>query len=176
VISQGVGLRATLARLHPKSLCHDEIEKRVVHYRAVYQREGWLRSYPFPDIQAVLERAARSNVSLGVVSNKSAELIHRALTRAELREYFQLIVGDGVTPHSKPDVRLFTDHIATLPSCPEVHEVLMIGDAAPDILFASSVGCISCWASYGYGDQKSCRGLEPDYTVHTPSELLQFVR
>lgn len=68
-------------------------------------------------------------------------------------------------------------HAVILPRYPEVNRerVLVVGDTDADIRFARNIEAASCWASYGYGRREVCSALKPDYTIESPSLLLEVI-
>ena len=54
-------------------------------------------------------------------------------------------------------------------------QILMVGDTPADLLFAQNIGADSCWAEYGYGDAKTCRALNPTYTIKHLTDILAIL-
>lgn len=176
-LSKGLPLREVFPTIYgeSRSLSEDEIEAHVLAYKEIYKKEGWQRSFLFNGVREVLYRARQQGIRLGIVSNKSIEALHRASKLFEIEEYFEVIIGEGSSPYAKPDARIFHELIATTPGCPDPSQILMVGDALPDLVFAEQSGIRSCWAAYGYGDPSKCRRRNPDYIVHYPYGLTEFV-
>jgi phosphoglycolate phosphatase len=125
----------------------------------------------FPGAVDVLKAASTAGLQLVVVSHKARRGLRQLLAQFDLDQYFSLALGsDDVTAH-KPDATLYERHIA--PFAARSDRVLVVGDTATDIQFASNIGAPSCWAAYGYGDPQSCAALRPTYRLGALRDLLE---
>ena len=90
----------------------------------------------------MLRDIAGQGIYLGVVSNKTGELLRREIGRLGWTELFGSIVGAGDAPFDKPacePVRL-----ALAPSgVPAGQEVWFVGDTAIDMECAANSGCVA---------------------------------
>ena len=110
-----------------------------------------------------------------MVSNKAVAAVNTALERFQLKQYITAVVGDTKTLRKKPDPMAYTDFIQ--PKFKEIDpkQILMVGDTPADLLFAQNIGADSCWAEYGYGDAKTCRALNPTYTIKHLTDILAIL-
>jgi len=177
-LSKGLPLKEIFPSIYGEErvLSEDEAQAHALAYKEIYKKEGWQRSFLFNGVREVLHRAREHGIRLGIVSNKSIDSLLRAARLFEIEEYFEVIIGEGSSPYSKPDARIFHEFIATVGNCPDPSQILMVGDALPDLVFAEQCGIRSCWAAYGYGDPGKCRRRDPDYIVHYPYGLCEFVK
>ena len=95
-----------------------------------------------PGREAMLRLLADEGVFLGVVSNKTGELLRREVARLGWTELFGSIVGAGDAPADKPAPEPV--HLALAPSGVAAgEEVWFVGDTAIDMECAQNSGCIA---------------------------------
>lgn len=100
------------------------------------------RLSPLPGREAMLRALAQQEMFLGVVSNKTGELLRREVARLGWSELFGSIVGAGDAPADKPACEPV--HLALSPSgVPAGEEVWFVGDTAIDMECARNSGCIA---------------------------------
>lgn len=173
-IRLGLGMENMLKELSP-TLRPSDIRLLLESYEQLYLDEGEAKSFPFDDARAVLDQLHRAGKILTVVSNKAIAAVRASLTRFELRQYIQIIVGDEPNLPKKPDPTCYFTIIQ--PAFPKIlpTEILMVGDTTADLLFARNIGALSCWASYGYGSAQDCLSLNPDYSISRLRDLITIV-
>ena len=99
------------------------------------------RLAPLPGREALLRDLAGQGTFLGVVSNKTGELLRREVARLGWSGYFGSIVGAGDAPADKPACEPV--HLALAASgIPAGRDVWFVGDTAVDIECARNSGCI----------------------------------
>jgi putative hydrolase of the HAD superfamily len=102
---------------------------------------NFLWDLPIPGAAECLRRLRDAGVRLGVVSNADGR-IETALERAELAEYFDVIVDSGVVRVAKPDPAIF-DH-ALAPLGLRADETWYIGDTVMyDAAAAEAAGLVA---------------------------------
>ena len=107
------------------------------HFRAIHLD----RLAPLPGREAMLRRLAGEGIYLGVVSNKTGELLRREVARLGWSGFFGSIVGAGDAPADKPACEPV--HLALAPSGVAAgDEVWFVGDTAVDMECAEKAGCI----------------------------------
>ena len=114
----------------------------------------------------VLAAASVSGIGLALVSQKAQRTLHQLLVQLEIERHFDLVLGSDTVTATKPDPALYERHVA--PQFPGLttQRVLMVGDTATDLGFAVNIGAASCWAEYGYGNDR-CLELRPTFRVST---------
>ena len=94
-----------------------------------------------PGRAAMLERLAAEGIFLGVVSNKTGQLLRREVAALGWSGFFGSIVGAGDAAADKPAPEPI--HLALAPSgVPAGAEVWFVGDTAVDIECAQNSGCV----------------------------------
>ncbi len=95
-----------------------------------------------PGREAMLRALAGEGIFLGVVSNKTGELLRREVAGLGWSELFGSIVGAGDAPTDKPAREPV--HLALAPSgVPAGEEVWFVGDTAIDMECAQNSGCVA---------------------------------
>jgi phosphoglycolate phosphatase len=114
-------------------------------------------------------------VRLAVVSQKARAGLVQLLEQLEIGRYFDLVLGSDDVTVPKPQAALFERHVASRYPGVAVDRVLVVGDTAIDLLFAANIGASSCWAEYGYGDERGCRALGSTYSIADVKSVLPVI-
>ncbi len=173
-IRAGFGTEKILRVLSPE-LSYPQIQHLLDSYEAIYLVEGEQESAPFSKVDEVLAKLYSTGFILTVVSNKPVIALDAALERFRIKQYIAMVIGDTKTLRKKPDPMAYVDFIKPKFNEVDPKEVLMIGDTSVDLLFAQNIGANSCWAEYGYGDEKTCRALNPTYTIRHLTDILDIL-
>ena len=179
VIRRGLPLLETLRALAPAADPALITPDWVTTYRAVYVVEAEALVRPFAGAETVLAAAQARSVPVVVLSNKGAQVLENSLVRLGFRAYVGLLLGDGSFPGRplplKPDPAQFTEIIR--PRFPNISlpDILMVGDAPPDLLFARNCGIAAGWARYGFGEPAVCRALRPAHEFGSLAEVLPLL-
>ena len=108
---------------------------------------------------------------MAVVTSKIAYGAMEELTRWDLLQYFQVLVGCDDTDAHKPDpapIYAALDRLLIEPSA----SVVFIGDSPADIWAARNAGVTSVAALWGTIDAELLLEATPDHTVKAPGEIL----
>lgn len=99
------------------------------------------RLTPLPGRESMLRGLAGQGIYLGVVSNKTGELLRREVARLGWTDLFGSLIGAGDAPLDKPACEPV--HLALVPSgVPAGDEVWFVGDTAVDMECAGNSGCV----------------------------------
>ncbi len=173
-IRAGLGMEKSLNILSP-DLTHQQIHHLLNTYEAIYLAEGEDKSAPFPKAAEILAQLHAAGFILTVVSNKAVAAVETALERFGLKQYIDMVIGDTKTLRKKPDPMAYTDFIKPKYNDINPKQILMVGDTPADLLFAQNIGADSCWAEYGYGDEKACLAVHPTYTIKHLADILAIL-
>jgi HAD superfamily hydrolase (TIGR01549 family) len=139
-------------------------------YREYYYRLD-RKIEPFPGVVPVLEAFRAAEVPMAVVTAKIAHGAVEELTRCDLMQYFQVLVGGDDTDAHKPDpapVYEALDRLLIEPSA----SVVFVGDSPADIWAARNAGVMSVAALWGTIDADLLLDASPDHTTRAPAEVL----
>ncbi len=114
------------------------------------------RLSPLPGREVMLRALAEQGMFLGVVSNKTGELLRREVARLGWSGFFGSIVGAGDAPADKPASEPV--HLALSPSgVPAGEEVWFVGDTAVDMECALNSGCVAVLLGDGAASEEFAR-------------------
>ena len=100
------------------------------------------RLTPLPGRERMLRGIAGQGIYLGIVSNKTGELLRREVARLGWEALFGRIIGAGDAPLDKPAREPV--HLALGPSgVPAGEAVWFVGDTAVDMECARNAGCVA---------------------------------
>jgi len=121
------------------------------------------------DLLAALHRV----LPMVAVTNKPTPLARAVLDAAGLLPYLEGVHGADEPALRKPAPGLLLAACERLGVAP--HEMLMVGDSAPDMHSAHAAGCRAVLVSWGYGHTALPAWLDP-LTIDTPQQLLDALR
>lgn len=114
------------------------------------------RLRPLPGREAMLRALAGEGIFLGVVSNKTGELLRREVARLGWSGFFGSVVGAGDAAADKPAREPV--QLALMPSgVPAGEEVWFVGDTAIDMECAQNSGCVAVLLGDGAAPQEFAR-------------------
>lgn len=122
----------------------------------------------FPGITALLRRLSERPYPLAVVTNKPTRLARAVVDAAGLLPWFAQVQGADSAAQRKPSPAMLQTTATQLGVTPS--QLLMVGDAPPDILAASAAGCPAVLVSWGYGAHAVPAGLSP-WRVERPEHI-----
>jgi phosphoglycolate phosphatase len=126
------------------------------------------RLMPLPGREEMLRSLAAQGIYLGVVSNKTGDLLRREVARLGWADLFGSIVGAGDAPLDKParePVQLALAPMALAPSgVPAGNEVWFVGDTAVDMECAGNSGCVAVFL----GDPGSAEEFSREFARFAP--------
>ena len=170
-VRSGGTLLDTLLQLD-RRLGRDRIalNELAVMYRKLYRSEGTALLRTFPGAAETLRQLGLNGAKCVVVSNKGIDAIQRSFDEAGVSPLIDFVIGDQPEFPKKPDPAIVTDFVIPRYTAGR-DKILVVGDTEIDILFARRADVSCCWASYGYGEPRRCRMLEPQYMISAISEL-----
>ncbi len=113
----------------------------------------------FPGIADLLRRLSAHRYPLAVVTNKPTQLARAVLEAAGLLPWLSHVQGADSTTQRKPSPVMLQTTAAHLGISPS--NLLMVGDAPPDMLAALAAGCPVALVGWGYGAHAIPAGLNP---------------
>jgi phosphoglycolate phosphatase len=166
----GLGLFDALRTVAPQLAVHRHSEL-AAHYRKHYlSREDDIPL--FEGAAALLEELELAGYYLAVATGKTRMGLDRVLVRNGLTTRFHATrCADEGFPKPHPDMLLhLMDRLGVEP-----HETLMIGDTTHDLELARNAGASAVAVSYGAHDVDGLAKLRPLATVHSVTELREWL-
>jgi phosphoglycolate phosphatase len=125
------------------------------------------RLTPLTGREAMLRALAERGIYLGVVSNKTGELLRREVAQLGWSGFFGSIVGAGDAPADKPACDAV--HLALLPSgVPAGDDVWFVGDTAIDMECARNSGCIAVLLGNGAAPEEFDQEFAREFARFAP--------
>ena len=144
-------------------------------YRALHASVAAPAIALFEGADETLATLAAADVRLAIVSQKARAGLAQLLEQLEIGRYFDLVLGSDDVTAPKPQAVLYERHVASRYPGVAVDRVLVVGDTATDLQFAVNIGARSCWAEYGYGDERGCRALGSTYSIADVKSVLPVI-
>ena len=157
-------LLARAARLAPDAPALDALLLTFLAYYAEHPTDHTLL---LPGVQEALTQL--SHLPLALCTNKRRAITDAVLANLRLPVRFQVLVGGGDLPKSKPDPLPLLHIAERLGLTPA--ELVMVGDGAQDIACAKAAGAHSIGVEGGIQGQEQMLLAGPDFVVKTLAEL-----
>lgn len=129
----------------------------------------------FPDTIAVLQELRQRGYKIGMVTNSFLPMWMRdtELQAYGLMEYLDVRISAADVGYLKPHPQIYQKLLDLLQT--EAERTVFVGDRpGNDIVGANNIGLISVLMSPPHLD-RDLKGVEPDYTISSLSELLSIV-
>jgi len=168
----GHGVRAMLSAAfehHDAEMSEARIDGLFEACLAYYGEHIADFSEPYPTVVETLNTLAQ-RASLGVVTNKPADLSERLLEALDLRRFFGAVVGRGSTRNHKPHAEPALAACRKLDVVPR--DALFVGDSATDVACARAAGCDVVLYRHGYNHGQDPDTLGADGVVDSFAALL----
>jgi phosphoglycolate phosphatase len=152
--------------------CEEPLTSEMVKfYRALHTTKAAPLTHLFDGAIPTLAELRARNIFTILVTNKGRAGLHQLIEQLKIANYIDTVISAEDVNFRKPDARLYTEHIAALLPSDKTLQTLVVGDTETDILFAKNSNLLSCWATYGYGDEQRCKALSPDFELHKLTDL-----
>lgn len=144
----------------------------ITHYRASYDREGWLQNSVYDGIPELLTALREDGAALYVCTSKPEHFAKRIVEKFELAPFFNAIYGQQPTPDpSKKELmaRLLREQNIDPAS------TWMVGDRLFDMEAAKSNGVHPVGAGWGYGSPEELTKAGAEILCPKPADVLNAV-
>jgi phosphoglycolate phosphatase len=166
----GDGIRKLVER------CLGEVSIDVEDALSIFEESYWNHKLDatalYPGVKPLLFCLRKK--SKAILTNKAYRFTKAITDSLGLTPEFSLIIGGDSVPRSKPSTD-GVEYVLQQTGIPR-ERAAMVGDGRNDIVVAKSSGLTSVWATYGFCSKDRIRGLEPDYTIDMPVQLLEIDR
>lgn len=127
----------------------EPLEDSMAFFLDYYGRHLYVDSFVYPGIVDVLVACRSRGMKLAVVTNKRHDLANQLLTECGLIEYFDVVVGGGTVPVSKPEPAPLIFACDALGVASQT--CVMVGDDERDLVAAERAGVPAILATWGLG-------------------------
>jgi phosphoglycolate phosphatase len=161
------------------ALCGADHDERATlallpRYQAIYGALLGRQTRLYPDVVAGLACMRDAGFALAVVTNKATRFVRPHLDRAEIADYFDVVIGGDDAARKKPDAApllLAAERLGVAPS-----RLLMVGDSGNDVESARAAGCPVLLVPYGYSEGLPVQSLGSDGIVDSLASVADLVR
>lgn len=124
----------------------------------------------YPGIPELLTELIRQGKTLGIVSNKYSQYIHKILVHLGNTFPFAVIIGPDTLKLRKPDPTVI-EYACTTTKIP-LSETVMLGDSLIDIEAGKNAGVKTVACLWGFNTKAELVLGQPDLMLSYPTELL----
>lgn len=168
----GLGLRKLILDVYPDTDL-SEIEQQQLYddFTKVYETQ-FLNSPTLFD--GAYEFLIDFQGDISIVSNKRERFLHPILEKVGLAGFpFRKIIGGDTLGRMKPHPLPFLTALAASSVAP--HEALMVGDGAPDVEGAITIGSPCVVVEFGYTPHEELMALGATASVNSFAQLRSYV-
>ena len=155
------------------SVTEDEAKQLVTEFRERYVPVGVYESAPFPGIGDLLAALRRAGKTVGIATSKPQEMAELLLERAELLQYFDVVVGSSGGVRNDAKWQIVTRAMEAVGSTPE--ETVLIGDTKYDVEGARRCGIRCIGVGWGYAAEGELEAAGADAIAETQEELFRLL-
>ena len=142
----GPPLRQSLIKF---GVLEDRVSEAIEIYRKYYHAYGKFENFPYPGIEALLQRLKADGHQLYIATSKPEALSIEILEHFGLAKYFDLICG-AASDSSRETKAKVIQHLLDQVS-PIEGNMIMVGDTIFDIEGAKELNLPAIGVSWGYG-------------------------
>ncbi len=147
------------------------MEEAVLAYRDNYNAVGQFENFPYPGIEALLERLQKAGHRLYIATSKPEIMAVEILTRYDMAKYFDRICGATVDG-SRNTKEAVIEYL--LRQLPDRENLLMVGDTIYDVVGANAHKIPTIAVTWGYGNREEMQAAGATL-VDTMDELFEEI-
>lgn len=157
-----------------KYLSKEKAEEAVEYYREYNHKNHDASICAHQNAKIVVKKLKEDGYTIGVVSNKMSDLVHRGLACCELNEYIDVVIGRDMVDHAKPNAEGIKKACA-LANYP-VDDIIYVGDAPVDILAARNIDAIGIGYAVDEYKERCLQEVNAQYIIHDFLELETIIK
>ena len=171
----GNGIAKLIERAAPQGTTEAEWAEMLQVFRAYYTEHCRIKTGPYEGITELLEELKKQGILMAIVSNKNDAAV-KELVKYYFSDFIEpeVAIGEREGIQKKPAPDSVYEAMRLLGV--EKEEAVYVGDSDVDRETAknAALDCIS--VTWGFRDEEMLRGLEPEYLVHEPKEIMEIVK
>ncbi|MFH1878172.1 MAG: HAD family hydrolase [Candidatus Omnitrophota bacterium] len=148
-------------------------DKIIKEFKRIYDSSSYPHTKPYTGVPELLEILRDSKKKIFVATNKRS-LPTKKIIRNHGYKYFRDIVTIDSLREAKYSKAQMIKHLIDKWGMKK-NKTLMVGDAESDIIAARTNKILSCVVLYGYGDKRFLRGVDSDYMISSPKQLIKII-
>lgn len=169
----GRGSEALIQRAAPPGVGKADLDRLLAIYKPYYAAHAQDKTAPYPGIHELLKALRDRGIKTAVVSNKFDRAVKK-LANFYFPNLLSAAVGEdeahGVL--KKPDPTMAVESAALLGA----RRAVYVGDSDVDLLTAANAGLPCVSVTWGFRDEEFLTAHGATTLIHTPMELLSFVK
>ncbi|MFN3864949.1 MAG: HAD-IA family hydrolase [Erythrobacter sp.] len=172
----GGGAKIMLARAIEAQggLPEDEFKRLYKAMLGFYEANNAVHTIPYPGVRETLAELAARGIRMAVVTNKFEAFARSVLSRLDLIDLFETVIGGDTLGRGEDGHFLAKPHPAPVHKAREVTggcRFVFIGDSTYDVRAARAAGVPVVAAAYGYCDRPAHQ-LGADAVIDSFSDLI----
>ncbi len=147
----------------------NKINQILKHYTTYFKKNSLKECTLYPGVKETLEYFTKKNKKLAVSTTARLEMAVRILKGLGIINYFEVIIGEEMLQHVKPDPEslfLITEQLKIDPK-----NAVMIGDTYMDLEAGKSAGMHIIGILHGVDSKEDLEAVGPDAIIKNISEL-----
>jgi phosphoglycolate phosphatase len=156
----------------PKGMDNPQYYRCLHEFTDYYKQNMQKKTFPFPEVPALLNRLCQNDYKLAIVSNKFDPAV-RELNQRYFGKYIKVAIGESDRVKKKPAPDSVFNALKLLKS--SVSRTVYLGDSEVDIETARNAGVTSIGVSWGNRDGQFLLNEGADYIINMPMELLDLL-
>ena len=151
----------------------EKSEQLITAYKKYFKEHCAKECTLYDGVKETLVALQKKKIRLAVATTAKLELAVRLLKGLGIVDLFDLMVGEEVIHHEKPDPEslfMITDHFKIDPD-----DAFMVGDTLMDIEAGKSAGMHTVAVTYGIDSKKELEAAEPDHLIDSIKEILSII-
>ena len=170
----GDGLAVLMQRIVPKETEEETVQACCNEFAQVYKNCWHAKSKLYDGISTMLSDLVDDGITLAILSNKP-DAFTQIIVEHFLRDVpFKYIAGQKKDIPKKPDPAgaIYAAKILGIPA----ENTIFVGDSAGDIQTGRRAGMKTIGVSWGFRTEEELRANKADKIVHSPEEIIYYVR
>jgi phosphoglycolate phosphatase len=151
----------------------EDTEEAVEVYRQHYVDHGKYENFPYPGIEALLQRLKNEGHQLYVATSKPETMSIEILTYFGLAKYFDIICG-STKDYTRDTKAKVIEHLLTQIT-PLPGKTIMVGDTVYDVEGANALSIPCVAVSWGYGVVDDLKRSGAIAIADTTEQLYQII-
>lgn len=169
----GDGVDMLVRRALPQNA--DQVDYNAVHkaFVSIYSENMFNKTQPYLGIPELIAELCQRGVKMAVVSNKFQDAV-TPLIEDYFGDCITVSVGADENTPIKPDPSGVLKAMEQLGSVRE--QTVYMGDSDVDVLTAKNAGVFSVACTWGLRDRAILEAASPDAIIHSPQDILPFIK
>lgn len=161
--------RALAKGLPQKELTENFLEEAFRVYLNAYEEETCRDTFMYSGVFDTLKYLKNKGYKLAICTNKPYGFIEPILDKLEIKDVFDIWVGEDSLPEKKPSALPLQHLVNEMQTT--IEKSLMVGDSKNDILAAQNAKMDSIGVSYGYNYNENIADYHPTVVADNFAEL-----